>query len=202
MPDDSSLLIVGLGNPGEKYEQTRHNAGFAVLDFFAEKNGLEIRTEKMGGHFCSARMAGKKVLLLKPMTYMNRSGESVLSFTRYFDIMPENILVVHDDLDLENGRIKMVRSGGAGGHNGVRSLIGLLGTSDFARLKIGIGHPRDTEETRAVPVERYVLSFFSAEQKEIFQRNLDRAAEAISLFVKGGVSSAMGRVNQQARPGE
>ncbi|MCL7488208.1 MAG: aminoacyl-tRNA hydrolase [Desulfobulbaceae bacterium] len=192
---EERVLIVGLGNPGTQYQQTRHNAGFIALDYFAAKNGLEIRTEKMQGHFCSARLSGKKVLLLKPMTYMNRSGDCVISFTRYFDLDLDNLLVLHDDLDLDSGRIKMVSGGGAGGHNGIRSLVNQLGTSDFARLKIGIGHPRNQEETAAMPVERFVLSGFMAEEWDLFQRNLDLIAQGVSLFIEKGISSAMNSIN-------
>lgn len=192
---EERVLIVGLGNPGMQYQQTRHNAGFIALDYFAAKNGLEIRTEKMQGHFCSARLSGKKVLLLKPMTYMNRSGDCVFSFARYFDLDLDNLLVLHDDLDLGNGRIKMVSGGGAGGHNGIRSLVNRLGTSDFARLKIGIGHPRNHKETAAMPVERFVLSGFKAEEWDVFQHNLDLIAHGVSLFVEKGISPAMNSIN-------
>ncbi len=196
---DNRVLIVGLGNPGGKYEKTRHNAGFVALDYFADKNGLEIRTEKMQGQYCSARLSDRKVLLLKPMTYMNRSGDCVLSFLKYFDIALDNILVVHDDLDLDNGRLKMVSEGGTGGHNGIRSLVNQLGTKEFARLKIGIGHPRNQEETSAIPVERFVLSGFTSEQDELFQSQLDLIAKGITLFIEQGVMSAMNCVNQQSR---
>ena len=198
---DSRVLIVGLGNPGPQYEKTRHNAGFMALDYFAATNGLEIRTEKMQGHFCSVTLYGKKVLLLRPMTYMNRSGECVLSFVKYFAVDLGNILVVHDDLDMENGRVKMVGGGGAGGHNGIRSLVGQLGTKDFARLKIGIGHPRNQKETAAIPVERFVLSGFTEGQRRVFQENLPLIADGISLFIEKGISSAMNRVNQQGAAG-
>lgn len=198
---DNRVLIVGLGNPGPQYEKTRHNAGFIALDYFADNNGLEIRTEKMQGHFCSATLYGKKVLLLKPMTYMNRSGDCVLSFVKYFTVNLGNILVVHDDLDMENGRVKMVGGGGAGGHNGIRSLVSLLGAKDFARLKIGIGHPRNQDETAAIPVERFVLSGFTEGQGRVFQENLPLIADGISLFIEKGVNSAMNRVNQQGAAG-
>jgi len=196
---DNRVLIVGLGNPGGKYDKTRHNAGFIALDYFADKNGLEIQTEKMQGVYCSARLSGKKVLLLKPMTYMNRSGDSVHLFSKYFDINVDNILVLHDDLDLDNGRIKMVTGGGAGGHNGIRSLVNQLGTKDFARLKIGIGHPRNHEETSSIPVERFVLSGFSASQWDVFQDNLNLVARGIDLFIDQGVKLAMNSVNSKVK---
>ncbi len=196
---DDRVMIVGLGNPGAKYDNTRHNVGFVALDSFADNNGLEIRTEKMQGLYCSARLSGKKVLLLKPMTFMNRSGDCVFSFARYFDVSIDNILVVHDDLDLDNGRIKMVSGGGAGGHNGIRSLVNQLGTKDFARLKIGIGHPRNQEETASIPVERFVLSGFTPLQLDTFQGNLERIVHGINLFVEQGIKKAMNSVNSKVK---
>ncbi len=201
MVSENKVLIVGLGNPGDKYERTRHNAGFVALDHFAEKHDQIIRTEKMQGMYCSFRMAGKKVLLLKPMTYMNRSGDCVLSFIKYFDIDIDDVLVVHDDLDLEDGRIKMVSGGGAGGHNGIRSLVNQLGTQDFSRLKIGIGHPRNSSETARVPVEKFVLSVFAEEQWNDFQDNLALVSQGITLFVEEGIGRAMTSINRQARSG-
>jgi PTH1 family peptidyl-tRNA hydrolase len=151
-------MIVGLGNPGSKYEKTRHNAGYLALDYFADKTGGKFDSEKMQGIFGSIRLSDRKVYLVKPQTYMNRSGECVAQFSRYFDIAPENILVVHDDLDLNPGRIKIVSGGGAGGHNGIRSTIKHLGTDRFARLKIGIGRPEvmTNNQTIPVPAERFV----------------------------------------------
>ncbi|GAB4339590.1 MAG: aminoacyl-tRNA hydrolase [Desulfobulbaceae bacterium] len=190
------VLIVGLGNPGDKYERTRHNAGFIALNYLAAGLGVEIGSEKMQGRYCATRLNGNKLFLLKPMTYMNRSGECVRSFAGYFDISPERILVVHDDLDLPPGRIKMVRRGGAGGHNGIRSLMEHLNTQDFPRLKIGIGHPRDHEDTRSIPVERYVLAAFTPDEYALFQDRLPLVEEGITLFVKEGISAAMNRVNR------
>lgn len=194
---DTKLLIVGLGNPGSSYNKTRHNAGFIALDYFAGKNDLDIRTEKMQGVFGSANLGGKRILLLKPTTYMNRSGECVGSYMSYFKILPENILVIHDDLDLKNGRLKMVRSGGPGGHNGIRSLIDHLGTRDFARLKIGIGHPRDDQEKQNMPVEKYVLAPFEADEWSRFQDNLPSIARGITLFIEEGLKPAMNALNRR-----
>ncbi len=200
MPERDLILIVGLGNPGSQYQYTRHNAGFLAIDYFAEKISLQIDSEKMQGMFCSTRIFGKKVLLLKPQTFMNRSGESVQAFMKYFHIDRENVLVIHDDLDLPVGKIKMVNGGGAGGHNGIRSLIRHLDSKDFGRLKIGIGHPRDYTEIAAMPVERYVLSRFPTDQWEVFQDNLERVAQGISRFVDSGINPAMCTVNRQLKP--
>lgn len=196
MPEQR-MLIVGLGNPGPKYEETRHNAGFLALEYFASQEGLALETGKMEGIFCMARCKGRQVLLLKPQTFMNRSGECVAAFAGYYQIAPADILVVHDDLDLAPGRLKMVAGGGAGGHNGIRSLIAHLGTGDFPRLKIGIGHPRDSETTRAIPVERFVLARMVDAEQSLFQENLPRIAAAIRCFIEQGVGAAMNSTNRK-----
>lgn len=196
MPD-SRKLIVGLGNPGPQYDKTRHNAGFTALDHFAGTLGLTINTSRMQGEYCSVRLSGKQVILLKPQNFMNRSGECVALFLRYFDIAPPDIFVVHDDLDLAPGRVKIVHGGGAGGHNGIRSLIRHLGTGDFSRLKIGIGHPRDLGEAAAMPVERFVLSRFPDDQWRTLQNNLALVAEGIHLYISHGIETAMNKVNRK-----
>lgn len=198
MPENR-LMIVGLGNPGPQYETTRHNAGFLALDYYAGQEGLAIDSSKFQALYCLTRCAGRQVLLLKPQAYMNRSGEAIAALAQYFDIDAADILVVHDDLDLAPGRLKLVSGGGAGGHNGIRSLLTSLGSGDFARLKIGIGHPRDSEETRAMPVERYVLARMPPEQWELFQDNLPRIASAIRCFIEEGVGVAMNRMNRKAQ---
>lgn len=196
MPD-TRKLIVGLGNPGPQYDKTRHNAGFIALDHFAATQGLTINTSKMQGEYSSVRLSGAQVILLKPRNFMNRSGECVAFFARYFDIASPDMLVIHDDLDLTPGRVKIVAGGGAGGHNGIRSLMRHLGTGDFARLKIGIGHPRDLGETAAMPVERFVLSRFPDDQWRLLQNNLALIAEGIQIFISRGIEAAMNRVNRK-----
>lgn len=197
---DERLLIVGLGNPGEKYDHTRHNAGFLAVDHFAAGSGGSVNIDKMQGLHGTVRLEGTQVILLKPQTFMNRSGECILRYTRYFDIQPDNILVIHDDLDLAPGRIKIVAGGGAGGHKGIRSAIRHLGTSEFCRFKIGIGRPFSPDGAAGTPVEKYVLSRFSDEQWVLFQENLDRVAEGIRLFVTQGIQAAMNRINQKRQP--
>ena len=155
---DSRFLLAGLGNPGPDYHLTRHNAGFLLLDHLAAVNGWRIDTLKMQGLFGQGRLRGCQLFLVKPQTYMNRSGECVRPFLEYFKIPQTNLLVLHDDIDLAAGRIKVVRRGGAGGHNGIRSIIQHLGTQDFARLKIGIGRPVADAAGHAQAVDRFVLS--------------------------------------------
>jgi PTH1 family peptidyl-tRNA hydrolase len=195
---ENTFLIVGLGNPGSKYERTRHNAGFLVIDYVADQFGVKVGSSKMHGVFGTFRMPGKQIFLLKPQAYMNRSGECVAQFARYFNIISENILVIHDDLDLNSGRMKIVAGGGAGGHKGIRSIIQHLGTEAFARLKIGIGRPQGADTGAGIPVDRYVLSRFSVEQNQVFEENLDRAAEGVRLYIEQGVEAAMNRINTRA----
>lgn len=195
---DNRLLIVGLGNPGEKYAKTRHNAGFLAVDHFADDVGEYIATAKMQGEYGAFRMSGKQVILLKPQTYMNRSGECIALYARYFDIAVGNILVIHDDLDLAAGRVKIVAGGGAGGHNGISSTIQHLGTKDFGRIKIGIGRPSLDNNRPGIPVEKFVLSRFSDDEWQLFQENLDRVTEGIRLFIDQDIRSAMNRINAKA----
>lgn len=191
-------MIVGLGNPGPQYEKTRHNAGCIAVDYFARTRDLTFRSSAMGGEYCSVRLAGKQVILLKPQNFMNRSGECVARFANYYAIASADILVIHDDLDLAPGRVKIVSGGGAGGHNGIRSLIRHLGTGDFPRLKIGIGHPRDLgDAVAAMPVERFVLSRFPDDQWSIVQNNLTLIAEGIDLFITRDIQAAMNRINRK-----
>ncbi len=194
MPD-RSVLIVGLGNPGPNYELTRHNAGFLAIDYFAGEAGQPITSEKWQGLFARTFLSGNSVFLLKPQAYMNRSGECVARFATYFKIAPEHILVVHDDLDLAPGRIKMVARRGAGGHNGIRSVIRHLGTCNFARVKIGIGRPPVSGQGLAMPLERFVLAEFSPAERDLLQQKLDLIVEGIRLFISQGIEVAMNSIN-------
>ena len=193
--EDGGRLIAGLGNPGSKYELTRHNAGFLALDYFADQHGFAITCEKWQGVYCRNRLAGIGILLVKPQTFMNKSGESVVRFTDFYKIEPADILVVHDDIDLPAGRIKVVARGGAGGHNGIRSIINHLGTSDFARLKLGIGRPERNEQGQGIPVERYVLGRFSDQEFAAFSKQLSLVDEAVELFIEQGIDACMNRIN-------
>ena len=193
--EDGGRLIAGLGNPGSKYELTRHNAGFLALDYFADQHGFAMTCEKWQGVYCRNRLAGIGILLVKPQTFMNKSGESVVRFTDFYKIEPADILVVHDDIDLPAGRIKVVARGGAGGHNGIRSIINHLGTSDFARLKLGIDRPERNEQGQGIPVERYVLGRFSDQEFAAFSKQLSLVDEAVELFIEQGIDACMNRIN-------
>ncbi len=192
---DSLSLIVGLGNPGTKYELTRHNAGFLTVDDFAAQQHCALNNQKWNGLFCSQRIEGQRVILLKPQTFMNKSGESVSRFVDFHHIPLKNILVIHDDLDLAQGKIKVAAKGGAGGHNGIRSMIQHLGSPEFSRLKIGIGRPERDEKGRGIPVDRYVLGNFTDEELSLFNNRLALLHEAISLFLQQGVDKCMNMIN-------
>jgi PTH1 family peptidyl-tRNA hydrolase len=191
----SGYLIVGLGNPGLDYALTRHNAGFLALDYIADQQGWPLNAEKWQGICGSGRLGEARIFLLKPQTYMNRSGECVARLADFHRIGPEQILVLHDDLDLPSGKIKVTAKGGAGGHNGIRSLIQHLGTADFVRLKIGIGRPPRNEEGQGMPVERYVLSAFSEGELTLFNERLPLISEAVELFIRHGAAQCMNQIN-------
>ncbi len=195
----TKFLVAGLGNPGPVYELTRHNAGFYFLEAFAERQGWHLGSSKLQGLYGQGRLAGNQVYAVKPQTYMNRSGQCVRAFLDYFDIAAEHLLVLHDDLDLAEGRIKVARGGGAGGHNGVRSLIEHLGTRDFARIRIGIGRPPGGDAGAGKSkVEGYVLAPVGATGRQLWEERVDLVNEAIELFVSQGVETCMNRINGQA----
>ena len=185
-------LIVGLGNPGSKYKATRHNIGQQVISLLCRELGLNLKDAHFQSSIAVTILEGKKTILLCPAAYMNLSGISVKSCADYYKIDPDNILIIHDDLDMPLGRVKVVRGGGAGGHNGIRSVINCLGTTKFARIKIGIGRPRYKET-----VEDYVLSSFYCDEKDIKEEVIHLAAEACRLIMLKGIDSAMNQTNYQ-----
>lgn len=195
MNADALYLIAGLGNPGPQYELTRHNAGFLAVDYFADQQGWSLPAEKWQGRHGGGLLAGQRVILLKPQTFMNRSGECVSRFAAFHRISSERILILHDDLDLPPGKIKVAAKGGAGGHNGIRSMIQHLSGQDFARLKIGIGRPPRNEQGQGMPVERYVLSAFSSEELTLFNSRLPLIEEAVKLFISHGAAQCMNQIN-------
>jgi PTH1 family peptidyl-tRNA hydrolase len=184
-------LIVGLGNPGEQYEATRHNVGFWLVDRVAHDFRETFRAEpKFQGQLCRVSVAGSDLRLLKPMTYMNHSGRSVLAVARYFDILPEEILVAYDELDLPAGRVKLKRGGGHAGHNGMRDTITALGSADFWRLRIGISHPGNKAQ-----VVGYVLGRPSKEESEAINSVLDDAESSLPDLIAGRFHLAMNRLH-------
>lgn len=184
-------LIVGLGNPGKDYERTRHNAGFRAIDLIASKLGCKINKAKFQGLYGQANYAGAKLVLLKPQTYMNLSGRSVLQVSAYFHIPPQRIIVLFDDISLEPGRLRIRADGSAGGHNGIKSIISEVGSQDFPRVKIGVGAKAHPEQELA----DWVLSTFSASEEKALASALDRAADAALCIIERGVPEAANRYN-------
>ena len=189
-------LIVGLGNPGNKYHNTRHNIGFLFLDVLANRwNGGNV-LERYNSLLCTGRVAGRKVGLIKPQTYMNLSGKAVSGFTRFYKISPEDIIVIHDDIDMAPGRIKLVKGGGAGGHNGIRSISDSLGKTNYFRLKVGVGRPGQYGVHPDIPVEKYVLAPFTSDQMEILDGRLDDIVRGLELFFEDSPAAAMNLLNR------
>jgi PTH1 family peptidyl-tRNA hydrolase len=186
------LLVAGLGNPGREYADTRHNVGFMVAEELARRHGGSWRA-KFSGDLAEMRLDGLRLAVLKPQTYMNESGRSVGAAARFFKVEPEALLVVHDEVDLEPGRLQARLGGGLAGHNGLRSVAQHLGTSEFARLRIGVGRP---ERGDPRPVADFVLSPFSPEVD--VERLVARAADAVETVAREGVEEAQNRFNERA----
>ncbi len=184
---ESIKLIVGLGNPGREYEATRHNAGFWWVDEFARTEGATFRSDnKFHGMVARASLRGHDVHLLKPQTFMNVSGRSVVALAMFYKILPDQILVVHDELDLSPGSAKLKLGGGHGGHNGLKDIIAHLGTKEFWRLRIGIGHPGERDQ-----VVNYVLNAPRKEEQGLIEEALRRAQDVAPLIVEGKMETAM-----------
>lgn len=180
-------LIAGLGNPGPAYEQTRHNAGFWWADAFAHAHKMSFRTEaRFHGMTARGQVHGHEIMLLKPQTFMNASGRAVVALALYYKILPQHILVVHDELDLPPGSAKLKFGGGHGGHNGLKDIAAHLGTKDFWRLRIGIGHPGERSE-----VVDYVLHEPRREEAELIDTAMRRAQDVSHLIIEGKMEAAM-----------
>lgn len=183
-------LIVGLGNPGAKYAHTRHNVGFDVLEKLSKKLNVSIAREKDEALIGECFVGGKKVILALPQTYMNLSGEAVMRLVNYYRIDPEDLLVVYDDIDLAPGFIRIRKNGSAGTHNGMRSIIGLLGFENFPRLRVGVGQKREGYE-----LADWVLGHYIGEEQEAADRAFELAADAIIDYIENGIESAMCKYN-------
>ena len=184
-------LIVGLGNPGKEYERSRHNCGFRALDILAKDLGCSVDRGKFQGLYGQTVYRGKKLYLLKPMTYMNLSGRSVLQLSAYFSIPPQRIIVLFDDISLEPGRLRIRADGSAGGHNGIKSIIQELGSQSFPRVKIGVGAKPHPDYDLA----DWVLSSFSAQEEKALSVSLPNAAQAALAIIDHGVPEAANRFN-------
>jgi peptidyl-tRNA hydrolase, PTH1 family len=183
-------LLVGLGNPGREYEQTRHNVGFMVIDELAKRWNLSYNQTKFNGLFSSHMVGTEKVILCKPLTYMNLSGECVRPLMDYFKMDIDDLLVIYDDLDLPVGKIRLRVKGSAGGHNGIKSLIHHLGTDQFKRIRIGIGRPQNGQK-----VTDYVLGRFISEEQPDIQHAIMRAADACEKFMTEPFLQVMNEFN-------
>jgi len=188
-------LIVGLGNPGKEYAHTRHNCGFRAIDILAEKLGCKIDKLKFQGLYTQTSYNGCKLILLKPQTYMNLSGRSVLQISAYFNIPPERIIIMFDDISLAPGRLRVRSDGSAGGHNGIKSIISELGSQDFPRVKIGVGAKPSPDRDLA----DWVLSGFSANEEKELAGALKNAGDAALAIIDKGVQQAANRYNGSAQ---
>lgn len=184
-------LIVGLGNPGKQYERTRHNCGFRAIDLLAQQLGCKIDRMKFQGLYGQTTYNGKKLFLLKPQTYMNLSGRSVLQLSAYYSIPPQRIIVLFDDISLEPGRLRIRADGSAGGHNGIKSIISELGSQEFPRVKIGVGAKPHPEQDLA----DWVLSTFSASEEKALSAALPHAGDAALCIIDRGVPESANRFN-------
>lgn len=188
---NESWLIVGLGNPGKEYERSRHNCGWRAIDVLADKLSCKVDKGKFQGLYGQVNWGGKKLFLLKPLTYMNLSGRSVLQLSAYFNIPPQRIIVLFDDISLEPGRLRIRPDGSAGGHNGIKSIIAEIGSQAFPRVKIGVGGKPNPE----YDLVDWVLSSFSASEEKALASALDRAADAALCIIDHSVSEAANRFN-------
>lgn len=186
------MMIVGLGNPGLQYEETRHNIGFMAMDALCKKYECECKKMKFSAYVGDAVIGNKRVLLLKPLTYMNNSGSAVGEAARFYKIAPENILVMFDDISLEPGTVRIRRKGSAGGHNGIKDIIEVLGSDNFPRIKLGVGakpHPD-------YDLKDWVLGKFKAEDKEKVEASLETAVKAVNELLSRGIDSAMNKFSK------
>ena len=182
------ILIVGLGNPGKQYEQTRHNIGFDVIDYMANKYNIDVNREKFKVICGEGFIENKKVILLKPLTYMNLSGESIRELANFYKLEDDEIIVVYDDISLDIGRLRIREKGSAGGHNGIKSIIQNLGGDKFPRVKVGVGQPKDN-------LVNHVLGKFSKEDREHIEKVIPVVSDAIVEIVKNDAKESMNKFN-------
>lgn len=190
-PGPVQWLVVGLGNPGPKYEWTRHNVGFLVIDQLADRADLPVQKLKFQALTNTALIGGQSVLLMKPTTYMNLSGQAVGQAARFYKIPPERVLVISDDVALPQGKLRIRRSGSAGGHNGLKDIIAHLGGDQFPRVKVGVGGKPHPDSDMA----DWVLSTFTGADRKAMEEAIDRAADAVTCLLEQGVDKAMAKFN-------
>lgn len=186
-------LIAGLGNPGKKYEFTRHNSGFLFIDYLAAKHNIKVSKIKFKGLYGEGNINGEKVILLKPSTFMNLSGESIKEAMNFYKIPNENIIIIYDDISLNLGKIRIRERGSAGGHNGIKSIIMHTGTDEFKRIRLGIENPQLQKNDLA----DYVLGSFSKEELKEFSKSVENGVDAIPLMISGNIAKAMNLYNSK-----
>jgi peptidyl-tRNA hydrolase, PTH1 family len=189
-------VVAGLGNPGDEYARSRHNAGFMTIDRIAKAKGVALNRRKFKGLIADVTFASKPALLVKPQTFYNLSGECVADLLGYFKIPPSRLIVVHDELDIEAGRLLIKQGGGDAGNRGVRSIAEALNATDFIRVRIGIGRPADPGENKEDNKD-YLLRPMTSAERQTLESNLDRAASAVEALAESGLERAMNRYNQR-----
>ena len=183
-------IIVGLGNPGDKYEKTRHNVGFNVIDLLAKEYSIDVSKLKHKALIGEGRVGTEKVILVKPMTYMNLRGESVVDICNYYNVDLENVIVIYDDIDLDVGKIRIRKKGSGGTHNGMRSIIKCLGSNEFPRVRVGISKPKNGQD-----LADFVLSRFAKEDEKSLNESFENAVAAIDCAIRQDLDLAMNRYN-------
>ena len=184
-------IIVGLGNPEPEYSNTRHNMGFDVINKLANKNGISLNRTKYNAIYGTGLIENEKVILIKPQTFMNKSGESVSEFVRFYKETLDKVIVIYDDMDTDVGKIRVRAKGGPGSHNGMKSMVNMLGTEDFPRIRVGIGKPQNEFDRID-----YVIGRIPTEEFIILQEGIDMAAEAVEYWTKNGIDNTMNKFNK------
>ena len=188
--DRVMYIIAGLGNPTREYEKTRHNVGFEVIDVLADMLGTTVEEKKFKGCYGRGIIGGEKVLLLKPQTFMNLSGESIRAASDFYKVDPEHIIIIYDDISLDVGQLRIRKKGSAGGHNGIKNIIAHLGTQEFPRIKVGVG-----DKPKKMDLADYVLSRFSKEDRAAMEDAVKEAAKAVEVMITEGMDIAMNQFN-------
>ena len=186
-------LVAGLGNPGKEYDMTRHNIGFHTIDYIADELGVKIKKLKYKAIYGECDINGEKVLLVKPQTYMNLSGESISEFVKFFKIPTENVIIISDDIALETGRIRIRKKGSAGGHNGLKNIIYMLNSENFNRIRIGVGAPTHPD----YDLKDFVLGRFTKDEIPVLEESIIKSYNAVEEIIKRGADSAMNKFNGQ-----
>ena len=186
-------LVAGLGNPGKQYDMTRHNIGFEVIDYMAEKLDVKVNKLKFKALYGETKIGMEKVLLVKPQTYMNLSGDSIRDFCNFYKIPPENVIIINDDIAIEAGRLRVRSKGSAGGHNGLKSIIYQLNSDNFPRIRVGVGAPKHEDYDLA----DFVLGRFSKEEIPVLEESIIKASKAVEEIIKNNIDSAMNKFNSK-----